>query len=177
MSFLPVIFLYIHTPIYYFHLFIDISKRFLGLIIMIQLWSCISCVRSNSSNSVSLLFPSWTLIDTEHVVETPKTCRVWILVLASPPRHIPEMNFFSYSFSTLLNVMWQPKWEGNLKKNRKKKQMNFEALDSMFQNSSRVFKKSAIDYYVSYLLNICYTCQTLLSDLHAIYYLILTPWG
>ena len=55
--------------------------------------------------------------------------------------------------------------------------MNFEALDSMFQNSSRVFKKSAIDYYVSYLLNICYTCQTLLSDLHAIYYLILTPWG
>lgn len=55
--------------------------------------------------------------------------------------------------------------------------MNFEALDSMFQNSSRVFKKSAIDYYVSYLLNICYTYQTLLSDLHAFYYLILIPGG
>lgn len=118
MNFLPGIFLYIHTPIYYFYLFIDISKRFLGLIIMIRHGSCISCVRSNS---MSLLFPSWTLIDTERVVGTPKTCQVWILVLASPPRHIPEMIFFSYSFSTLLNVMWQSKWEGNLKKNRKQK--------------------------------------------------------
>lgn len=93
MSFLPVFLLYIHMHTLYFYLFIGTSKRFLGLILIYTFSFYISCARANSCNSISLFFPSWIQIDTEHVVETPKPCQVWILVLASPPGHISEINF------------------------------------------------------------------------------------
>ena len=92
MSFLPVFLLYIHmhTLFLSFHwYFKEVFRTYLN----IHLWFSISCVRANSCNSISLFFPSWIQIDTEHVVETPKTCKVWILVLASPPGHISEIKF------------------------------------------------------------------------------------
>ena len=110
----------IHTDAYSLFLsfhwyFKEVFRTYLN----IHLWFPINCVRANSYNSILLFFPSWIQIDTEHCVETPKTCQIWIIVLTSPPGHSSEINF--------------------------------EASDSMFQNSSRVVcffffsKRSVID--------------------------------
>lgn len=54
----------------------------------------------------------------------------------------------------------------------------FKALDSMLQNSSRVLKKSAIDYYIlAFIEHMLHVSDIVLVIVHVFYYLILTPWG